>query len=83
MVGQVGQPLGKVYDTPQGPVVAVVEARERPDQAQFAAQRDQVEQRLISRKETQVQQAWLKQLRDAAKVKLNPALQSAALPENG
>jgi len=78
-----GQPLGKIYDTPQGPVVAVVEARERPDQARFAAQREQVAQRLISRKEGQVQQAWLKQLRDAADVKVNPAVQAAGRIENG
>jgi peptidyl-prolyl cis-trans isomerase D len=78
-----GQPLGKVYDTPQGPVVAVVEARERPDQARFAAEREQVAQRLIGRKESQVQQAWMKQLRDAADVKLNPAVQAAGRTENG
>ncbi len=76
-------PLGKVYETAQGPVVAVVESREKPDQAQFAAQREQVAQRLISRKEGQVQQAWLKQLRDAADVKLNPAVQAATKAENG
>ena len=76
-------PLGKVYDTAQGPVVAVVEAHERPDQAQFAAQRPQVAQRLVSRKESQVQQAWLKKLRDGADVKLNPAIQSATPVDNG
>lgn len=78
-----GQALGKVYETPQGPVVAVVEARERPDPSQFAAQREQVERRLVSRKETQVQQAWLKALRDGASVKLNAAIQAAAPVENG
>jgi peptidyl-prolyl cis-trans isomerase D len=78
LAAQAGQVLGKVYDTPQGPVVAVVEARERPDQAKFAAQRELVAQRLAGRKESQVQQAWLKQLRDAADVKLNPAVQAVA-----
>lgn len=81
--GPVGQPLGKVYDTAQGPVVAVVEAREKPDQAQYAAQRDLVAQRLVGRKEGQVQQAWLKKLREAADVKVNPAVQGAARVENG
>ncbi len=83
LAGTAGQPLGKVFDTPQGPVVAVVEARERPDQSKFAAQREQVVQRLISRKEGQVQQAWLKQLRDAADVKVNPELQAATQAGNG
>lgn len=74
LAGTAGKPLDRVFETPQGPVVAVVETRERPDPAQFAAQRDQVAQRLIGRKESQVQQAWLKQLRDAATVKTNAAL---------
>jgi peptidyl-prolyl cis-trans isomerase D len=78
-----GQVLQKVYDTPQGPLVAVVESRERPDAAQYAAQRELVEQRLMGRKESQVQQAWLKQLREAADVKINPAVQGGAPIENG
>lgn len=83
LAGVAGQPLGKVYDTPQGPVVAVVEARERPDQARYAAQREQVVQRLTGRKEAAVQQAWLKQLRDAADVKINPAVQAGSPTDAG
>ena len=74
LAGAAGKPLDRIFETPQGPVVAVVESRERPDPAQFAAQKDLVTQRLISRKEQQIQQAWMKQLRDAAKVKTNDAL---------
>jgi peptidyl-prolyl cis-trans isomerase D len=80
LAGAAGQPLGKVYPTTQGPVVAVVEKRERPDPAQFAAQREQVLQRLIARRESQVQQAWLKRLREAADVKVNAAVTAAAAP---
>ena len=83
MVTPAGQPLPKVYQTPQGPVVAVVEARERPDPARYASQRAQVEQQLLGRKESQVQQAWLKQLRAAADVKINPAVQGGAPVDEG
>ena len=83
LAAQAGQVLGKVYETAQGPVVAVVESRERPDQAQYAAQRALVEQRLMGRKESQVQQAWLKQLREAADVKVNPAMQGGAPVDAG
>lgn len=81
--GTAGQPLGKVYETAQGAVVAVVESRERPDEAKFAAQKAQVTQQLIGRKESQVQQAWMKRLREAADVKVNPVVQTAARTENG
>ncbi len=69
-----GDVLSKVYDTPGGPVVAVVTLRESPDPAKFDAQRDALEARLRSRKETQVLTAWLKSLKDAAKVETNPSL---------
>jgi hypothetical protein len=59
-------------------VVAVVEKREQPDAAQFEAQRADVATRLRNRREAQVQAAWLKTLRDAGKVEVNPALASGA-----
>jgi peptidyl-prolyl cis-trans isomerase D len=69
-----GQPLPSVVSTPLGPVVAVVESREKPDPAKFDAEREAIAARLRNRRESQVQQAWLKKLRDAADVKVNAAL---------
>ena len=76
--GAAGTPLPTVYPSSQGPVVAVVEKREQPDAAQFEAQRADVATRLRNRREAQVQAAWLKTLRDAGKVEVNPALASGA-----
>ena len=73
-----GQALPKIYDTPSGPVVAVVKAREVPDPKAFEAQRGAVESRLRSRKEPQELMAWLKTLRAGAKVETNPELLAAA-----
>jgi peptidyl-prolyl cis-trans isomerase D len=74
----VGQPLPGPYPTPLGPVIAVVEKRERPDAATFEGQRQDVATRLRNRREGEVQSAWLKQLRDGAKVEVNPALKDSA-----
>lgn len=65
--------LDKVYDSPAGPVIARVKERQRPDAAQFAARRGDVEVRLRARREAQVEQAWMKDLRDKAKVRVNEA----------
>lgn len=73
-----GQALPRIYDTPSGPVVAVVKLRETPDAKAFEAQREAVETRLRNRKETQVQGAWLKALRDGATIETNPQLIAAA-----
>ncbi len=75
-----GQVLPRVYDTAQGPVVAAVKLRERPDPAAFDAARGQIATRLQNRKESQVESAWLKKLRDGADVKVNEALVAAAQP---
>jgi peptidyl-prolyl cis-trans isomerase D len=84
LAGTVGQPLPSVFGSVQGPVVAVVEKREQPDAAQFEAQRADVATRLRNRRESQVQGAWLKQLRDAAKVEVNPSLTAGpAAPDAG
>lgn len=69
-----GQTLPAVYPTPAGPVVAQVKERQRPDPAQYARQRDEVAARLGSRRQTEVETAWLKTLRDASKVKVNDAI---------
>jgi peptidyl-prolyl cis-trans isomerase D len=73
-----GQALPSVISTPQGPVVAVVESREKPDPARFDAEREAMATRLRNRRESQVQQAWLKKLRDAADVKINAAITAQA-----
>ena len=69
-----GQTLPAVYPTPAGPVVAQVKERQRPDPAQYARQRDEVAARLGSRRQAEVETAWLKTLRDASKVKVNDAI---------
>jgi hypothetical protein len=79
MSGTVGKPLPVTYASAQGPVVAVVEKREQPDASQFEAQQADVSTRLRNRRESQVQAAWLKQLREAAKVEVNPALASGPI----
>jgi len=74
MATPVGKALPAVVETAQGPVVAVVASREKPDEAQFAAQKESIATRLRNRRESQVQQAWLKRLRDGAKVEINKDL---------
>lgn len=81
--GAAGKPLPAVYPSAQGPVVAVVEKREQPDAARFEAQKADVATRLRNRRESQVQAAWLKQLREAGKVEVNPALASGPVRPDG
>lgn len=78
-----GDVLGKVYETPAGPVVAVVTERETPDPAAFEAQREALETRLRNRKESQEQGAWMKALRASAKIETNPELLAAATSARG
>jgi peptidyl-prolyl cis-trans isomerase D len=73
-----GQALPKVYDTPSGPVVAVVVNRDTPDPRAFDAQRAAIETRLRNRKEAQEQGGWMKALRAQAKIETNPQLLVAA-----
>ncbi len=79
--GQAGQPLPKVYDTPAGPVVAVVKQRETPDPKAFEAQREAIETRLRRRKESQVEGAWVRSLRDGARIETNETLVATASDE--
>jgi peptidyl-prolyl cis-trans isomerase D len=65
--------LPKVYDTPAGPVVARVKDRVRPDPAQFAARRADIEARLRSQREAEIESGWMKALRERAKVQVNEA----------
>jgi peptidyl-prolyl cis-trans isomerase D len=69
-----GQVLPAVYATPAGPVVAQVKERQRPDPALYDRQREEVAFRLGSRRQAEVETAWLKILRDGAKVQVNDAL---------
>jgi peptidyl-prolyl cis-trans isomerase D len=81
--GSTGQVLPDVYATAGGPVVAQVKARVRPDPAQFASQHDAIAERLRSRRQSELETAWLKGLRDGAKVKINDAVLRTAAPEQG
>jgi len=65
--------LDKVYDSPAGPVIARVKQRQRPDPAQFTERKSDVETRLRARREAQVEQAWMKNLRDRSQVRVNQA----------
>jgi peptidyl-prolyl cis-trans isomerase D len=78
LAAKTGQALPKIYDTPSGPVVAVVVKRETPDPKAFDAQREALETRLRNRKESQEQGAWMKALRAAAKIETNQELLAAA-----
>jgi peptidyl-prolyl cis-trans isomerase D len=69
-----GQALPKVYETPAGPVIAVVKSRETADPKSFDLQRQAVADRLRNRKESAVQQAWIHDLRAGAKVETNADL---------
>lgn len=71
---QQGQVLPKVFDTPAGPVVAVVKLRERADPAAFEAQRAAVEARLVGQRSEEVRREWMATLRAGAKVEENLAL---------
>jgi peptidyl-prolyl cis-trans isomerase D len=73
-----GQALPAVYETPAGPVVAVVKKRETPDPKTFDAEREAVEARLRRRKESHVEAAWLRSLRDGAKIVTNEELVATA-----
>jgi peptidyl-prolyl cis-trans isomerase D len=69
-----GDVLPEVYATAEGPVVAVVVSRDRPDPAVFEAERNLLALRVSARKEQLVEQAWLKTLRDGAEVVVNEPL---------
>jgi peptidyl-prolyl cis-trans isomerase D len=74
MKADAGQVLPKVYDLPAGPIVAKVKERQRADPAKFAEKRNDVELRLRLTRESQIEQAWVKSLKDRSKVELNGAL---------
>jgi len=65
--------LDRVYDSPAGPVIARVKQRQKPDPAQLVARKGDVETRLRARREAQVEQAWMRNLRDRSRVTINQA----------
>jgi len=73
-----GQALPEVYPAASGPIVAQVKERTHPDPAKFAQQSEEVAARLRSTRQSQVEAAWLKALREGAKVKVNDALLRAS-----
>jgi peptidyl-prolyl cis-trans isomerase D len=80
MKASAGQTLPRVYETPAGPVVARVKERQRPDPAQFEAKKGDFEMRLRLRREAQLEQAWVKSLKDRSKIELNPAIVRGDVP---
>ncbi len=73
MKASAGQVLGKVYETPSGPVVARVKERQRPDLAKFQAEKSDFDVRLRLRRESELERAWVEDLRTRSKVETNPA----------
>jgi peptidyl-prolyl cis-trans isomerase D len=68
-----GQVLPRVYETTSGPVVARAKVRERPDQAKFSEMKSGVETRLRLRRESEIERAWVEELRKRSKVEANKA----------
>jgi peptidyl-prolyl cis-trans isomerase D len=78
-----GEVLGEIYDTPAGPVIAAVTARETPEPTAFEAQREALETRLRNRKETEVLGAWLETLREDATIETNRDLAQGLVAAQG
>lgn len=75
-----GTVLPKVYETPEGLVVATVVARERPDPAAFETASPGVRARLRQEAGMQVVTAWIQSLREGAAIEVNPALLAQGAP---
>jgi peptidyl-prolyl cis-trans isomerase D len=73
MKADAGQVLPKVYETGGGPVVARVKERTHPDLAKFAEKKSDVELRLRLRRESELERAWVADLRKRSKVETNRA----------
>jgi hypothetical protein len=54
-------------------VVARAKVRERPDQAKFSEMKSGVETRLRLRRESEIERAWIEELRKRSKVEANKA----------
>ena len=71
MKANAGQVLAKVYETPSGPIVARVKDRQRADASKYAEHRGEVESRLRLRRESDLERAWVEDLRKRSKVEAN------------
>ena len=69
--------LDRVFDTAAGPLVARVKERQRPDPAQLAQKKGELTERLRSRREAELERAWVKGLRDAADLKVDEKIAGA------
>lgn len=78
LAADTGAVLPKVFDTPAGPVVAVVKQRERADESRFAAEREQVAATLRRQKQAAVRYAWMAELRKGARIEENQAYLATA-----
>jgi len=69
-----GQVLAVVQETAAGPVIAQVKERKHADPSRYAEQHDDIASQLRARHQAQLEAAWLKGLRDGAKIKVNDAI---------
>jgi peptidyl-prolyl cis-trans isomerase D len=65
--------LPRVYDTTAGPVIARVKERTLADPTNYAGRRAEIEDRLRSRREAQIEASWARALREKAAVQVNQA----------
>ncbi|MFT3916933.1 MAG: SurA N-terminal domain-containing protein [Anaeromyxobacteraceae bacterium] len=80
LAASAGTLLPKVYETAAGPVVAEVVTRERPDPAKWEKDKDAATDALRRQRSYVAQQAWVKTLRDAAKIEKNEVYLAEVAP---
>lgn len=80
LAANAGTLLPKVYETAAGPVVAEVVTRERPDPAKWEKDKDAATDALRRQRSYVAQQAWVKTLRDAAKIEKNEGYLAEVAP---
>ncbi len=66
------------YESPAWVVVAVVTDSKRPDMAKLSAETGKLEQQLRARKERELEEEWIQELRGKAKIKINSSVVSGA-----
>lgn len=81
--GSTGKVLPGVYPATGGPVIAQVKERIRPDPAAYGQKREEFSARMRERRKNEMEQAWLKTLRDGATVKINDAMLKAPAADRG
>jgi len=68
----------KKYESPAWVVVAVVTDSKRPDMTKLSAETAKLEQQLRTRKERELEEEWIQELRGKAKIKVNSSVVSGA-----